>query len=137
MSATQTAPHDPSTTDAAQVSPWFEIPVLDFARARDFYEQLLDAELREEVMGPARMAIFPSTTCSSGGCLCALEGYAPSEQGSVVYLTMANDAPRHLERAVALGGAVLWPKTELPQGMGYFAQIRDCEGNRVGLYPKT
>ncbi len=38
---------------------------------------------------------------------------------------------RRVEQA---GGAVLLPRTELPDGMGVFAQIRDSEGNRVGLY---
>jgi predicted enzyme related to lactoylglutathione lyase len=26
------------------------------------------------------------------------------------------------------------PRTELPDGIGFFAQIRDSEGNRVGLF---
>ena len=29
------------------------------------------------------------------------------------------------------------PLTELPDGMGVFAQIRDCEGNRVGLFSRA
>jgi predicted enzyme related to lactoylglutathione lyase len=31
----------------------------------------------------------------------------------------------------------LVPKTALPDGMGFYAQIRDSEGNRVGLYSKV
>jgi predicted enzyme related to lactoylglutathione lyase len=34
----------------------------------------------------------------------------------------------------AVGGNVTIPKTELPEGMGYFAQFIDSEGNRVGLH---
>lgn len=137
MSATHTVPDNAPAALPTLVSAWFEIPVLDFERARRFYEALLGVQLREERMGPSHMAIFPSTTCASGGCLCAMEGYAPSTQGSVVYLTTSNDVQQHLDRAVALGGAVLWPRTELPEGMGVYAQIRDCEGNRVGLYSRV
>ncbi len=137
MSATQTVSPAAPATVPTEVSAWFEIPVLDLERARRFYEALLGVQLREEVMGPSRMAIFPSAAPACGGCLCAMEGYAPSEQGAVVYLTTVHDVQQHLERAVKLGGAVLWPKTALPEGMGYFAQIRDCEGNRVGLYSRA
>ena len=37
------------------------------------------------------------------------------------------------ERVAAAGGQVVVPKQAIP-GMGYFAQFRDCEGNRVGLW---
>jgi predicted enzyme related to lactoylglutathione lyase len=39
-----------------------------------------------------------------------------------------------LDRAQAHGGDTLVERTALPAGMGYFAQLRDCEGNRVGLW---
>jgi predicted enzyme related to lactoylglutathione lyase len=38
---------------------WFEIPALDFARARSFYEKLFGVELQEHIAGPNIMAVFP------------------------------------------------------------------------------
>ena len=57
----------------------------------------------------------------------------PSVQGSIVYLSVADLKPV-LERAQKHGGDTLVPRTELPHGIGYFAQLRDSEGNRVGLF---
>ena len=54
-------------------------------------------------------------------------------QGSIVYLSVDNLTPV-LDRVVAHGGDTLVPRTGLPGDMGYFAQFRDSEGNRVGLW---
>lgn len=118
---------------AGAVIAWFEIPVRDFERAKRFYEQLLGVELREETMADARMGIFPGWSEHAGGAIVAMPEYEPSQNGSVVYLHTNGDLQRQLDLAPSLGGAVLWPKTALP-GCGFFAQIRDIEGNRVGLY---
>jgi predicted enzyme related to lactoylglutathione lyase len=137
MTSTTSKPQTTSALSPSEASAWFEIPVRDFARARRFYEALLGVTLREERMGPSHMGIFPSQTQATGGCICAMDGYAPSETGTVVYLTTLGDVQQHLERVSGLGGGVLVPKTALPDGMGFYAQIRDSEGNRVGLYSKV
>lgn len=118
---------------------WFEIPVRDFERARAFYEKTLTLRLREEMMGPMRMGVFPAQAgaeCGQEvtGCIIATEGYQPSLAGSIVYLNTRVDLQQALDRVRKAGGETLLPKTALPDGMGYFAQIRDTEGNRVGLY---
>lgn len=118
---------------AGAVIAWFEIPVRDYARAKRFYEELLGVELEEHTMGEARMAMFPSWSGHTGGAIVAMPEYEPSLNGSVVYLHTNGDLQRQLDLAPSLGGAVLWPKTALPDN-GFFAQIRDIEGNRVGLY---
>jgi predicted enzyme related to lactoylglutathione lyase len=61
------------------------------------------------------------------------EGYEPAVAGTVVYLNLEDIRPA-LGRVAKAGGEVLLPLTELPEGMGVFAQIRDTEGNRVGLF---
>jgi predicted enzyme related to lactoylglutathione lyase len=138
MTTTHANPITNEPTAATQtnyaVTAWFEIPVQDFERARRFYERLMDVELREERMGPALMGVFPGPRDQTSGCIVAMEGYEPSLSGTVVYLTIHGDLQEQLDRAPTLGGAVMWPKTALPEGMGFFAQIRDSEGNRVGLY---
>ena len=52
----------------------------------------------------------------------------------VVYLNADPQLAQVLARVPKAGGEVLLPRTALPDGMGYFAQIRDTEGNRVGLH---
>ncbi|MBL8803933.1 MAG: VOC family protein [Planctomycetes bacterium] len=137
MTSTTSKPQTTSALSPSEASAWFEIPVRDFARARRFYEAMLGVTLREERMGPSHMGIFPCQTPVAGGCICAMDGYAPSQTGTVVYLTTLGDLQQQLDRVSGLGGGVLLPKTALPEGMGFYAQIRDSEGNRVGLYSKV
>lgn len=115
------------------VPAWFEIPARDLERAVRFYESLLDAKLVREDMGPMRFAIFPHEKPAPTGAVIKAEGYEPSAAGTVVYLNVA-DIRAVLARVEKAGGSVLLPLTTLPDGQGVFAQIRDTEGNRVGVY---
>ncbi|MBW8849320.1 MAG: VOC family protein [Xanthomonadales bacterium] len=116
---------------------WFEIPVADLDRAQRFYEALLDAPLKREAMGPdTTLAVFPyERGAGIGGCLFAgTHAPAPSDDGTVVYLDASPALDTVLSRVEAAGGLIVLPRTELPEGMGAFAQIVDSEGNRVGLH---
>ena len=116
------------------VPAWFEIPTSDLDRAQQFYEHVLAVQLRREDFGGGTLAVFPyGGKPNASGALIAMEDCQPSVQGSVVYLSVADLAPA-LERANGKGGDTIVPRTALPEGMGYFAQFRDCEGNRVGLW---
>jgi len=116
------------------VPAWFEIPTSDLDRAQQFYEHVLAVQLKREDVGDGTLAVFPyGGTPNASGALIAMEDCEPSVQGSVVYLSVADLAPA-LERVNTKGGDTLVPRTALPQGMGSFAQFRDCEGNRVGLW---
>ncbi|MEZ4450534.1 MAG: VOC family protein [Nannocystaceae bacterium] len=118
------------------VPAWFEIPSTDFDRARRFYEQLLDTSLKVEGMR-MKMAIFPAgQNQPTGAILEPGPQSAPASQGTVIYLNLKDIRPA-LARVDGAGGAVLVPLTELPGDMGVFAQIRDTEGNRVGLYSRN
>jgi hypothetical protein len=118
------------------VPAWFEIPARDLDRAVKFYETVLDARLRRESMGPMQMAVFPSEKAAPSGALVAADGYTPSAQGTVVYLNLDDIRPA-LQRVPAAGGEVRVPRTPLPDGMGFFATLRDSEGNTVGLYSQS
>ncbi len=117
----------------ASVPAWFEIPSHDFTRAVGFYERILDARLQQEAMGPMRMAVFPHEKPAPSGAVVHAPGYEPGATGTVIYLNVADLRPV-LARVPDAGGAVLLPRTELPSGQGVFAQLRDSEGNRVGLF---
>ncbi|HET7747155.1 MAG TPA: VOC family protein [Vicinamibacteria bacterium] len=115
------------------VPAWFEIPSRDFDRAVRFYESVLEATLAREETPSMRMAVFPHVKPQPTGAVVRAEGYEPATAGTVVYLAVDDIRPV-LGRVPKAGGAVTLPLTPLPEGMGVFAQIRDTEGNRVGLF---
>lgn len=119
---------------AANVPAWFEIPAAQLDRATAFYEKILGVSLKREAMGPMQMAVFPHVPPQSAGAVVQADGYEPNGQGTVVYLNLASDLSNALERVERAGGKVLLGKTPLPENMGFFAQLQDTEGNRVGLY---
>lgn len=116
------------------VPAWFEIPTDDLDRAQKFYETVLAQPLQREKFGGSDLAVLRGGgKPNSSGALIAMEECRPSVQGSIVYISVDNLSPV-LARVQAHGGDMLVPRTALPEGMGYFAQFRDCEGNRVGLW---
>lgn len=116
------------------VPAWFEIPVADLDRAQAFYETVLGVSLQREDFGGGAMAVFPhGGKPNASGALIAQEDCEPHVQGSIVYLSVTDLAPA-LERANRNGGDTIVPRTALPEDKGWFAQFRDSEGNRVGLW---
>jgi hypothetical protein len=61
-------------------------------------------------------------------------GYVPGKDGPVAYLNADPVLGEVLKRVGPAGGKILVPRTDLPDGMGCFAQIVDSEGNRIGLH---
>jgi predicted enzyme related to lactoylglutathione lyase len=116
------------------VPAWFEIPTEDLNRAQRFYETVLAQPLIRENFGGTDMAVLRGgPKPNSSGALVAMEDIRPTVQGSIVYISVDN-LSTVLDRVQAHGGDTLVPRTALPAGMGYFAQFRDSEGNRVGLW---
>jgi predicted enzyme related to lactoylglutathione lyase len=116
------------------VPAWFEIPASRLDRAQKFYETILGVSLKRETMGGGELAVFPyGGKPHASGALIRHEDCEPSVLGSTVYLNVSDLRPV-LERVIDSGGDTLVPRTELPGGMGFFAQFIDSEGNRVGLY---
>lgn len=116
------------------VPAWFEIPTVDLDRAQAFYEHILGVALKREPMGESELAVFPyGGRPHVSGALIRHAECSPAVQGSIVYLSVEDLRPV-LQRALAHGGDTLVPCTALPGDMGYFAQFRDTEGNRVGLW---
>lgn len=116
---------------------WFEIPVLNFDRAKAFYEEMIDAEMQPmEAMG-MQSAFFPADMESGGigGCIVSGKGYTPSKEGALVYLNGGDDLSVMLARVESAGGVVILPKTAIGQN-GFMAYFLDTEGNRVGLHSR-
>ncbi|MFC5520309.1 VOC family protein [Polaromonas jejuensis] len=117
---------------------WFEIPCTQLSRAQAFYEQLLGAPLRRENYGGPgmEMAVFAGEgeEAVRGALMAGPEVAAPGAQGTLVYLNAGASLDAVLSRVGPAGGRISTPRTALPPGMGFFAHIVDCEGNRVGLH---
>lgn len=113
---------------------WFEIPVTDMNRALKFYNTILGVEMfTMEAMPGFTMAMLPATENDVGGAIVKGEGYAPSQQGTVVYLNGGDDLNNVLNKVEGAGGKVIMPKTNIGE-YGFMAYFTDTEGNKVGLH---
>ncbi len=114
---------------------WFEIPALNFDRAKAFYETILGEEMMLMPHPEYKYGMFPATMESGnvGGGLVQGEGFEPSTTGSIIYLNAQPDLSVALSKVEAAGGKVILPKTSIG-GNGFMAMIIDTEGNRVGLH---
>lgn len=113
---------------------WFEIPATDLGRAQHFYGAILGTGFHEEQMGEARMAIFEASPEAVKGCLVQGPHWQPAASGSIVYLNAGADLQNVLDRVAAAGGEVLVGKTLIAPDVGYYAVLKDSEGNAVGLH---
>lgn len=111
---------------------WFEIPANNLDRAAKFYSDVLGMPMKVEQAGSERLSVFPHQKPSVGGCVSG--GGQPSASGVAVYLNASPSLDAALSRVAAAGGEVVVPRTALPPGMGFYAKIRDTEGNVVGLH---
>ena len=116
---------------------WFEIPVSDMERARDFYAHILGLALEAHRNGVLEMAWFPMRDDGVGaaGSLVKGEHYRPSSDGVLVYFSTP-DITAALDRVEARGGQVIAEKTAIG-AYGFIGLAQDTEGNRFGLHSPT
>lgn len=120
----------------------FEIYVEDMARAKTFYEAVLETRL-EHMPSPnpdmeMEMWFFPMdkesgmSSYGAGGMLVKMEGFAPGGGGTLVYFG-CDDCAVQVARATANGGSVIQPKMSIGEH-GFCAVVRDTEGNPIGFH---
>lgn len=110
---------------------WVEIPTSDFMRALKFYNHVFKLEMQALDFGNEKMACFPD----GEGAIYYSEDSIPASGGTIVSFLVPDDIESTLSRSNELGGRVLIQKTKIEaEGKGYFANIIDSEGNRIGLY---
>ena len=120
-------------SDMGKVAVWFDIPVTDMARAKQFYSNVFDYKFEDMNMDGMKMSMIVGDENDTCGMLVEGEGYVPSATGSIVYFG-ADDLAPVLAKAVENGSDVYVPKTDIGEGKGFFALLSDSEGNRIGLY---
>jgi len=112
---------------------WFEIAVKDLERAKTFYTKLLNLDFQFVEMPGSKMYMFGEPgQAGASGSLVASEDSAPSAEGTVVYFS-CEDVATQAAMVEAAGGQLIIPKTDIGD-FGFFAQIIDTEGNRIGLH---
>lgn len=113
---------------------WFEIPITDIGRAKQFYESIFEISLQQMDMMGMTMLAFPSEPPHVGGALVKSESHIPSATGAVIYLNANPDLQQVLSRVEKAGGTITLAKTFINEGTGYMAFFMDSEGNLVGLH---
>ncbi|UPK66570.1 VOC family protein [Chitinophaga filiformis] len=120
---------------------WFEIPVLDSARAKAFYETILDIQMQtlhldetneELTFFPSDPSVVQATSGRVSGALTKSEHAKPSAEGTKVYLNAYPEIDLVLNRVEGAGGKIVVPKMQIRAGL--IAVIEDTEGNRIGLH---
>ena len=111
---------------------YFEIPVSDMDRAVAFYEAVFSVSLERTMIDGHEMALFTFNEDGSGisGALAKGDSYVPSPSGPRIYFSVGN-IDETLNRAVAAGGKVAYPKTSV--GSFWVAEFMDSEGNQIAL----
>lgn len=109
----------------------FEINARDSKRANQFYSSLFGWSI--EPTGDAATGMIYGLV-NTGVKMGINGGIGQTQAGappSVTFYVQVEDVQSHLDRAVALGGRMVAPVTEVP-GVT-FAQFADPEGNIVGI----
>lgn len=113
---------------------WFEIYVQDMARARKFYETVLQVKLEKLPSPEIEMWAFPMQpeAPGSGGSLVYLKGFPQGSGNTIIYFN-CDDCAVEQSRVVAAGGKI--EKTKFSIGpYGFIALAVDTEGTMIGLY---
>ena len=121
----------------------FEIPYEDKERAHKFYSEVFEWELQGFPMADGSEYTI-AKTAETG------ENYMIKEPGAInggmFKRDLSNNTPKspvitisvdsideYFEKVKEAGGKVIVPKGEVPE-MGYYAYIKDTEGNVIGLW---
>jgi predicted enzyme related to lactoylglutathione lyase len=113
---------------------WFEIYVQDMARAKKFYETVLDITLDKLPVGDLEMFAFPGDMIANGtsGALVRMPG-VPSGGNSVMVYFTCDDCSLEGSRVAAAGGSVQRDKMSIGE-YGFVVLATDTEGNMFGLH---
>jgi len=118
---------------------WFEIPVNDMDRAKGFYDEVFNINIKAQDFGGTLMGWFPFADGKTGasGSLIKNKAYQPSDSHGVLIYFSSNDVSNELDRVEAVGGKVVQPKTQISPDIGYMALFIDTEGNRMALHSRA
>lgn len=109
---------------------WVEIPAEDFNRAVDFYNNILNLDLKTKESGKEKKAFLPT----GEGVIFSTPGFKPSKDGVIINFDVGNRLDETTDKIKAKGGSIVKPRTKIDtEGDNYFALFIDSEGNKMGL----
>jgi predicted enzyme related to lactoylglutathione lyase len=130
---------------------WFEIPVKDLDRAILFYSEVLSINVEKIKFLDKELGVFNKDQNTIKGALIEKENYNTGT--GVILFLYTEELTESLFNVVKYGGEVVLEKTLLKQktaegyltiknnmiagDIGYYAEIIDCEGNRMCLYSNS
>jgi uncharacterized protein len=122
---------------------WADIPVTDLDRAMAFYGAVLNRKFTK-IEGMDGIALeappegAPTDTMPTeypvSFDLALTERTKPSTDGCTIYLNSYGDPEGMLQRAVAAGGELLMPVSDMGEMVGFIGMFKDSEGNKIGLH---
>ena len=113
---------------------WFEIYVQDMARAKTFYEKVLQTTFQRLESPAVDMWMFPMLDDKPGctGALVRMEGKDSGVGGTIIYFSCV-DCAVEAGRAAQHGGKVVKEKFSIGD-YGFISFVEDTEGNLIGLH---
>ena len=118
---------------------WFEIPVADMDRAKKFYDDVFQVDIKLQDFGGTKMGWFPADhgkPGASGSLIKNKDWYQPSERDGVLVYFNSMDVQEELDRIELNGGKIVQEKTQISPDIGYMAVFLDTEGNRIALHSR-
>jgi predicted enzyme related to lactoylglutathione lyase len=107
----------------------FEVTGKDMGKLKSFYTELFDWQT-QDFSGPG-MPDYAIVEKAEGGIGGGIGQMPDGATGHVTFYVAVPDPQAALDKAVALGGSVVMPVSELP--MVTLALFTDPEGNMVGI----
>jgi predicted enzyme related to lactoylglutathione lyase len=111
---------------------WFEVMGDDGPLLRNFYAKLFGWKIQTDGASDYGLVEAEAGRGIAGGI--GQLGEVPHPK--VTFYVATSDVEKSLLRAVELGGSVLMPRTQIPQGP-VIGQFADPEGNFIGLVEET
>lgn len=105
---------------------WFEVTGRDANKLRSFYKDLFDWSFALDGPIADYGMVTPDQTGVPGGVGAAAQG-----EGWTTFYVDVESVEKSIDQALALGGKVLMPATQLPEGT--IAVVADPEGHPIGL----
>ena len=119
----------------------FEIPADDKERAKKFYASVFGWQISDWPMSNGMVYTAAQTVVTDEKTMIPTEPGAingaiveRSKETPTSILTMSVDSvDAYIEKVEAAGGKAMSPKGEVPD-MGFYAYVKDSEGNMIGLW---
>lgn len=115
---------------------WIEIPVTDLTRALHFYQTLFGLPPASINTDEQRKTATPfhGGEGRPGITLNQTKNFEPGDKGPLLYFDAGKNLSEYLSRVEPAGGSVITAKTDMGNGGGFYAMLKDTEGNVIALY---